>query len=415
MNSFTSLIIFFLSSSLLLLPTISTTPSGTIQRTTKQLILATIPPNSDQLSSPFLSSPSGKYTAYLIRHDTAPGAGGFGNDFCYIQVQDTSSGESVWESECAPASNENTCTLVFDDKGLEVFDGSNPIWDTGAESADDNPLEMLEMVDEGDMRIRDQLGELAWKASEDPRANQGCGLPGSAGLAPARPPFAEPIGGGRNLPFGQQPQQQSSGGVFNGEISQGMGVNGQPLVDHSAFYSGSSKGVEVEVLEYVGIEGHAHHYLGKEKVTQLHFFFHDTISGDNPSAVLVAQRNGTKVGNGSPGQFGEVYVIDDPLTESPDPNSKVVGHAQGLYMSAGQKELVLVFAVDFGFTSGEFNGSSISVLSRNPVLNTDRELAVVGGRGKFRMARGFANLHTYSINTIGDAVVEYNVTVFHYE
>ncbi|KAJ0969053.1 hypothetical protein J5N97_021930 [Dioscorea zingiberensis] len=403
MNSFTSPIIFFLSSSLLLLPTISTTPSGTIQRTTKQLILATIPPNSDQLSSPFLSSPSGKYTAYLIRHDTAPGAGGFGNDFCYVQVQDTSSGESVWESECAPASNENTCTLVFDDKGLEVFDGSNPIWDTGAESADDNPLEMLEMVDEGDMRIRDQLGELAWKASDDPRANQGCGLPGSAGLAPARPPFAEPIGGGRNLPFGQQPQQQSSGGVFNGEISQGMGVNGQPLVDHSAFYSGSSKGVEVEVLEYACwhlirvfngvfmslclkgcIEGHGHYYLGKEKVTQLHFFFHDTISGDKPSAVLVAQRNGTKVGNGSPGQFG-------------------------------QKELVLVLAVDFGFTSGEFNGSSISVFSRNPIMETDRELAVVGGRGKFRMARGFAKLHTYSMNTIGDAVVEYNVTVFHYE
>ncbi|KAJ0969031.1 hypothetical protein J5N97_021908 [Dioscorea zingiberensis] len=165
----------------------------------------------------------------------------------------------------------------------------------------------------------------------------------------------------------------------------------------------------------IGIEGHAHHYLGKEKVTQLHFFLHDTISGDNPSAVLVAQRNGTKVGNGSPGQFGEVYVVDDPLTESPDPNSKVVGHAQGLYVFAGRKELLLVFAVDFGFTSGEFNGSSISVLSRNPIMETDREVAVVGGRGKFRMARGFANLHTYSFNTTsGDAVVEYNVTVFHY-
>ncbi|KAJ0969050.1 hypothetical protein J5N97_021927 [Dioscorea zingiberensis] len=164
----------------------------------------------------------------------------------------------------------------------------------------------------------------------------------------------------------------------------------------------------------IGIEGHAvHHYLGKEKVTQLHFFFHDTITGDNPSAVLVAQPNGTKVGNG---RFGEVYVIDDPLTESPDPNSKVVGHAQGLYVSAGQKERVLVLAVDFGFTSGGFNGSSISVFSRNPIMETDREVAVVGGRGKFRMARGFANLHTYFANTTArNAIVEYHVTVFHYE
>ncbi|KAJ0969049.1 hypothetical protein J5N97_021926 [Dioscorea zingiberensis] len=166
----------------------------------------------------------------------------------------------------------------------------------------------------------------------------------------------------------------------------------------------------------ISIEGHAQHYLGKEKVTHLHFFYHDTLSGDNPSAVLVAQPNGTKVGNGNPGRFGEVYAINDPLTETPDPNSKVVGYAQGLYVSARPKELLLVFVVDFGFTSGEFNGSSISVVSRNPVLETDRELPVVGGRGKFRMARGFANLHTLFLSlTSGDAVVEHNITVFHYE
>ncbi|KAH7664300.1 alpha-D-mannose-specific plant lectins domain-containing protein [Dioscorea alata] len=243
-SSFIFLILF-------ILPSIhATIPSGTIQRTTKQQILATVPPTSGQ-PSPFLSSPSGKYTAYLVRHETAPGAGGFGNDFCYIQVQETSSGQSLWESECAPASNENTCALVFDDNGLEVFDGSNPIWDTGAESADDNPLELLEMVDEGDMRIRDQIGELAWKASDDPRANQGCGEPGSPGLAPAMPPFAVPIGGGNNLPFGQQQQQQgqqNSGAAFNQESG---GLNGQPLVDNTAFFSGSCKSVELKVIVVV--------------------------------------------------------------------------------------------------------------------------------------------------------------------
>jgi hypothetical protein len=61
-------------------------PVGTIQRATKQQILAAIPPNSEQAVIPFLTSPSGKFTACFIRHETAPGAGGFGNDFCFVQV-----------------------------------------------------------------------------------------------------------------------------------------------------------------------------------------------------------------------------------------------------------------------------------------------------------------------------------------
>ncbi|XP_039138885.1 LOW QUALITY PROTEIN: dirigent protein 4-like [Dioscorea cayenensis subsp. rotundata] len=170
------------------------------------------------------------------------------------------------------------------------------------------------------------------------------------------------------------------------------------------------------VLITITLVSHAcHAYLGKEKVTKLHFFFHDTISGDHPSAVPVALPEGTVIKPGNLAPFGAVYVVDDPLTEGPDLNSKVIGHAQGFYVSAAQKDLVLVVAYDLGFTSGEFNGSSISVLSRNPILISEREVAIVGGRGKFRMARGFAKLKSYSSNaTTGNAVVEYHITVFHY-
>ncbi|KAF2302018.1 hypothetical protein GH714_031372 [Hevea brasiliensis] len=121
-------------------------------------------------------------------------------------------------------------------------------------------------------------------------------------------------------------------------------------------------------------------YISKEKkVTNLHFFFHDTLSGKNPSAVLVAQANRNKSGS----QFGDVYAIDDPLTVGPELTSQVIGNAQGLYVFASQGIPSLVSIYDLGFTYGEFNGSSISVFSRNPVLETERELAVVGGRGKF--------------------------------
>lgn len=158
-----------------------------------------------------------------------------------------------------------------------------------------------------------------------------------------------------------------------------------------------------------------HGFYLKEKVTHLHFYLFDILSGKNPTAVEVARPN-TTVGAKSAAPFGHVYAIDDPLREGPDANSKVIGNAQGLYLSSSQGDkLTLVMYVDFGFTTGKFNGSSIGVFSRNPVTEPHRELAVVGGRGKFRLARGFARLRNHYLNTTsGDAILEYKVTVVHY-
>ncbi|XP_008808646.2 collagen alpha-1(I) chain-like [Phoenix dactylifera] len=219
----TSFLLYLSISSLLLsIPSLATVPSGTMQRTTKQQILATIPPNSAENNQPFLTSPSGTYTAYLLRRETAPAAGGFGNDFCYIQVQETASKKSMWESECAPVSTANACSLVFDDEGLEVFDGSESVWN-GDGKGESFPAR-LDLVDDGDMRVIDKEGELFWRASDDPRANQGCGLAGSPGLAPESPPFSKPIGTNGNLPFGQQQQQPEGAPQPQEEQSQPVGV-----------------------------------------------------------------------------------------------------------------------------------------------------------------------------------------------
>ncbi|KAH1040415.1 hypothetical protein J1N35_042158 [Gossypium stocksii] len=147
-----------------------------------------------------------------------------------------------------------------------------------------------------------------------------------------------------------------------------------------------------------------------QKVTYVHFFLHDTQSGNNPSAVPIVSPNTTTTSTG----FGGVIAFDDPLTVGPDITSEVIGNAQGLWVSTGKDVLTLMAYLDIGFTKGEFNGSSISVLSRNPITESERELAVVGGKGKFRMAKGYAQLKTYSVNfKTGDAIVEYNVTVIH--
>ncbi|XP_049364193.1 dirigent protein 22-like [Solanum verrucosum] len=150
----------------------------------------------------------------------------------------------------------------------------------------------------------------------------------------------------------------------------------------------------------------------KQKVTKFRFYFHDIVSGKNPTTVQIAQSNMTAK---SPTAFGFVSMIDDPLTVEPEPNSTIVGRAQGIYGSADQNEVALLMTLNFVFTTGKYNGSTLSVLGRNPVFHQYREMPIVGGSGVFRLAQGIAAAKTYSLNTTnGDAIVEYNVKVLHY-
>ncbi|KAM7479417.1 hypothetical protein LguiA_027630 [Lonicera macranthoides] len=150
----------------------------------------------------------------------------------------------------------------------------------------------------------------------------------------------------------------------------------------------------------------------KEKLTKLHFYFHDTLSGKNPTGYSVAQSNITST---SATFFGKVFMIDDPLTIGPEPNSPVIGQAQGLYGSAGLEEVSLMMNLNFVFTNGEYKGSTLMARGRNPAPEKYREMPIQGESGVFRLARGIATAKTYWLNfTSGDAIVEYNVMVIHY-
>ncbi|XP_047942611.1 dirigent protein 4-like [Salvia hispanica] len=146
--------------------------------------------------------------------------------------------------------------------------------------------------------------------------------------------------------------------------------------------------------------------------THLHFFIHDILSGSNPSAVRIAGPPGQE---NNPIGFGSVYAIDDLLTEGPEITSAVVGNAQGMYLSSSQGQIPsLVLYVDLAFTTGAFNGSSLSVFWRNPITENPREMAVVGGRGRFRRAQGTVFVKTYFLNnTNGDDILEYDIEVVH--
>ncbi|KAL3829775.1 hypothetical protein ACJIZ3_018577 [Penstemon smallii] len=143
-----------------------------------------------------------------------------------------------------------------------------------------------------------------------------------------------------------------------------------------------------------------------EKTTHLHFYFQDILSSKNPTSVKII---GGNIG------FGTTFMIDDALTQGPKRDSKIIGRAQGMYSVAAQNDMALLMVVTFGFTEGIYNGSGISMLGRNHVLDNIREMPIVGGSGLFRFARGYALVHTvwFDVKT-GDASVEYNVFVRHF-
>ncbi|CAL1388514.1 unnamed protein product [Linum trigynum] len=78
------------------------------------------------------------------------------------------------------------------------------------------------------------------------------------------------------------------------------------------------------------------HETSTPKITNLLFYFHDTVSGNSPSAIRVAEIRDTWK---SLNLFESLMMADDPLTEGPNPNSKLVGWAQGLYGSASQHDI----------------------------------------------------------------------------
>ncbi|KAL8500927.1 hypothetical protein ACS0TY_020496 [Phlomoides rotata] len=127
--------------------------------------------------------------------------------------------------------------------------------------------------------------------------------------------------------------------------------------------------------------------LRTEKTTRLHFYFQDRPGGKNPTAVKI-------IGEGKSIGFGTTFMIDDALTEKLDRSSKIVGRAQGMYSIVTQNDMAFLMVVTFAFTEGKYNGSGISMLGRNHVMDDVREMPIVGGSGLFRLARGYALAHT---------------------
>lgn len=168
--------------------------------------------------------------------------------------------------------------------------------------------------------------------------------------------------------------------------------------------SGISTGEPIEVENWFKKLG-----TKEEKVTKLHFYFHDL---NRVTSEVVANANNTAT---SPTLFGMLKVCDNPVTVGPEFLSKQVGRLQGSYSYASTRDVNFICDLTLIFTNIKYNGSTISISGSNPPSLQHREMAVVGGTGAFRMARGIAVLSAYYFDVAkGNATVELNVIVQHY-
>ncbi|XP_037488534.1 dirigent protein 21-like [Triticum dicoccoides] len=130
----------------------------------------------------------------------------------------------------------------------------------------------------------------------------------------------------------------------------------------------------------------------------LKFYMHDIVTGSPATAVQVI-KGVVPLANDPTTHFGDMYVMDDLLTEGPDAASPAVGRAQGFFQFASMTEYALLLTANFVFTAGSHNGSSLAVLSRDVIFDTVRELPIVGGTGGLRGVTGYGLLRTHSANT----------------
>nr|WCZ54761.1 dirigent protein 7 [Phryma leptostachya subsp. asiatica] len=146
-----------------------------------------------------------------------------------------------------------------------------------------------------------------------------------------------------------------------------------------------------------------------QNIAKLVFYIQDALGKPNATIWEVAR---AEITDRSPTTFGQVRVLDDLITAEPDRNSVKLGRAQGLITFSDLHQPALSMNLNFVFTAGEYDGSTLCILGRNPIDTKNRELPVVGGTGVFRMARGFSISNTYSYDPVEVyGVLEYTVYV----
>ncbi|CAM8887772.1 hypothetical protein QQ045_026138 [Rhodiola kirilowii] len=153
----------------------------------------------------------------------------------------------------------------------------------------------------------------------------------------------------------------------------------------------------------------------KLKKTEMSFYMHDYETQQKEENITNIVIAGNPKAKWYILTFGSLYAYDDAITTTIDRKSTELGRAQGIYVNTALDGSDLHILVSFVFTNKEYNGSTIEIQGADRFFLPSREVSVVSGTGKFRMARGWASIETVMIDIPNlNAILRWNLTVFHY-
>ncbi|KAI4334127.1 hypothetical protein L6164_018857 [Bauhinia variegata] len=143
--------------------------------------------------------------------------------------------------------------------------------------------------------------------------------------------------------------------------------------------------------------------------TTLVFFLQDVASGPN---ATVAPITGIRGKDWSYDTFGSLFVVDDPVTLSPNRNSAQVGRAQGLLAASALDGSNVHVLLSIVFDNSQYSGSALEIQGTSRQRENYREVSVVSGTGRFRFARGFASFETmYYDPATSYSIIRFTITL----
>ncbi|KAL3754459.1 hypothetical protein ACJRO7_001658 [Eucalyptus globulus] len=132
------------------------------------------------------------------------------------------------------------------------------------------------------------------------------------------------------------------------------------------------------------------------QITEMVLYFQDF--GAGPSATLIP--------------FRTVFITNNFITETTDPNSPMVGRGQGMYVTSALDGSSTHAMFSIVVTNQPYNGSTLEIQGTAKQFEAVRKYSVVGGTGKFLFARGYTTFETISVDMPqAHSVIQCNVTI----
>jgi hypothetical protein len=140
------------------------------------------------------------------------------------------------------------------------------------------------------------------------------------------------------------------------------------------------------------------------------FYVHDNLLQKEGNTAYIIAGPG---GNITHLQQGSLVAINDLITEGPDPHSRKLGNAQGVYLlSVTFPELPHIYQQFTSVFTDKWNGSTIAYQGDDGNLLPVREIAVVGGTGEFRSASGYCFIRTVKQTDNFSYILEFETHLF---